>query len=322
MKQRRRLFSSMLALVIVLTMVLAGCSQNGNSGSNAKESGTSNTPSDNTQNNANAPAAEPEKPVLEPVELSIYYPGTEQKDTVAVEEELNNQLKDKINATIKIHAIDWGSWAQKINLMVSSGEPFDLMFTAGWDNFSGNVAKGAFLELNDLIDQYAPETKKQINPFYLTGTAVKGKNYAIPVEKELASQFGIVLNKSMVDKYKFDLTTIKTFADLEPMLQTINENEPDVTPFWANRNVVGDLPIEAVGNNQVPGAIMIGDTNAKIINQFETPEMKDLLNLMRSWNQKGFFQEDPATKKDAAAANKAGKVFAQWQQLKPGKAAE
>lgn len=301
----KKIGATLLASVTVLSMALAGC---------AKSDPINESPSKSEQTSA-APSS---NPVLEPVELSIYYPGTEQKDKAAVEAELNKLLKEKINATVKINAIDWGNWSQKINLMSASGEPFDLLFTAGWDNFSGNVAKGAFLELSPLLDKYAKETKSQMNPLLLSGTAVGGKVYAVPVEKEMASEFGVVLNKDLLDKYKFDISKIKSYSDLEPMLQTIKEKEPNVTPFWGGKNNITLIPFEQIGNTAVPGAIKM-DGSTKVVNQWETPEMQQMLKLMKEWNQKGFFQKDPATQKDGAPANKAGTVFAQWQQLTPGK---
>ncbi|KRF03690.1 hypothetical protein ASG89_02715 [Paenibacillus sp. Soil766] len=305
----KKIGATLLASVTVLSMALAGC---------AKSDIASESPAPSAQAASAASAAPSSKPALEPVELSIYYPGTEQKDKAVVEAELNKLLKDKINATVKINAVDWGNWAQKINLMSASGEPFDLLFTAGWDNFSGNVAKGAFLELTPLLDKFAKETKSQMNPLLLSGTAVGGKLYAIPVEKEMASQFGIVLNKELVDKYKFDISTIKSYADLEPMLKTIKEKETTVTPFWGGKNNVSLIPFEQIGNGAVPGAIKM-DGTTKVVNQWESPEMQQTLKLLKDWNQKGYFQKDPATQKDAGPSNKAGTTFAQWQQLTPGK---
>ncbi len=312
MKYRKKSTQVLSAALLVSFMALSGCgSNNNNNTANVAPSATTGT----------AAEATPETVALEPVELSIYYPGTEQKDKALVEEELNKLLKDKINATIKINAVDWGNWAQKINLMSASGEPFDLAFTAGWDNFNGNVAKGAFLDMTPLIDQYAKETKAQIDPLLLSGTAVNGKTYAIPTEKEMASEFGVVLNKEMVDKYKFDISTIKSLKDLEPMLQTIKEKEPNMIPMWGGKNNVTLIPYEMIGNSAVPGAISM-DGSTKVVDQWETPEMQEMLKLLKDWSGKAYFQNDPATQKDNAPPNKAGTIFAQWQQLTPGKDAQ
>ncbi|MDF2927037.1 MAG: sugar transporter substrate-binding protein [Paenibacillaceae bacterium] len=301
MKKSKHIYA-LLALVLTAALAMAGCTDSNQSSESSSPSASSS-------------------PQLTPVELSIFYPGDEQKDTALVEAELNKLLKDKINATVKINAVSWGDWTQKINLMVSGGEPFDLMFSASWDRFGSNVAKGAFLPLNDLIGTYGKELKASMRDEYFSATSMDGKIYAVPVQKELAQQFGLVLSKPLVEKYKFDLSKIKKLADLEPWLQTIKDNEPDVVPLWASRTLSGLLPFETVGSSSIPGSIYKGG-EAKIINKFETPEMTEMLALIRSWNLKGYFQNDPATQKDATAHNKAGRVFAQQMQLKPGKDVE
>lgn len=312
MRKNKRTFS-MLAFIMGAALVMAGCSGGNNTPAASQSPSATKSPEET--------AAATETPKLDPVELSIYYPGDEQKDVAQVETELNKLLKDKINATVKINAVSWGDWTQKINLMVSGGEPFDLMFSASWDRFGSNVAKGAFLPLNDLIDQHAVGLKESMPAEYFNATSVDGKIYAVPVQKELAQQFGLVFSKALIDKHQFDLSTISKLEDIEPWLQTIKDSEPDVVPLWASRTLSGLLPFESVGSSSIPGSIYSGG-EATIINKFETPEMTDMLNLLRSWNQKGFFQDDPATQKDATAHNKAGRVFAQQLQLKPGKDVE
>ncbi|MFC4776941.1 ABC transporter substrate-binding protein [Paenibacillus sp. GCM10023252] len=253
----------------------------------------------------------------EPREISLYYPGAPQRDVSLVEEEMNKTLKERINATIKINAVDWAVWTQKINLMSSSNEPYDLVFTASWDNLSGNVAKGAFVDLLPLMNQYGQDIMSGMNPLFITGNTIDGKLFALPTQKEFASQQGMYLNKELVDKHQIDITSINTLADLEPILQKIKDNEPDVVPFWANRNWVNSLPYEKLGNDEVPGAL-VKNGDSKVVNPFEQANMKDFFKLMFSWNQKGFFQKDPATNTDAANHLKEGTVFATWTSLKPG----
>lgn len=312
MKQKK-LVSSLLALTLPMGIALAGCGSD-------KGAESSPSPAASTETTAAASPTPINAADLKPVELSFYYSGgSEQKDQSLVEAELNKLLKDKINATIKLYPVDYGSWSQKINLMVAGNEPFDLIFTASSDNFSAKAAAGNFLPLNELMEEYGQDLLKNIDPLTLEGTQINGINYAVPAQKEIAAHQGIVLNKTMVDKYGFDVSQVKTLADLEPMLQTIKDNEPaTVVPFWATGNIAVFAPFEFIGSRQVPGAIAIGE-DTTVFNQWDTPEMKEIFTLMRSWNQKGFFQKDPTTQTNASAYTQAGTLFAQWQSLKPGK---
>lgn len=105
MVQSLKVWSRMTAAAMALALVLAGCSSDkGNSATPGAEGSTPNT------NNE------------KPYEVSLFYPGTPQKDVALVEAEINKKMEPKIGATIKINAVDWGQWDNKLNLMISSGK--------------------------------------------------------------------------------------------------------------------------------------------------------------------------------------------------------
>ena len=147
-----------------MTTALTGCTK-----SNSTES-SSASPAVSTAAITKAPetaAPVAKKEALPQVELTWAMPVAltgPPKDIALVEAEINKYLKDKINATIKLNMIPFGSWADKSNVMISSGENVDIMFTAGWSNYRQNVVKGAFIDMTDLIDKYAPKTKAALDP--------------------------------------------------------------------------------------------------------------------------------------------------------------
>src|SRR5690606_11646134 len=120
-------------IILAVMLLLAACSGGkGNSGGSSSNG---------------EPAEAPKASDLKPYVVSLMYPGTTQPDEALVEEAMNKILKEKINATIDLQAIDWGAWNDKMNLMFASGEKADLVFTASWNGHVDNVTKGAFVEL-------------------------------------------------------------------------------------------------------------------------------------------------------------------------------
>ncbi|MBP3965674.1 ABC transporter substrate-binding protein [Paenibacillus lignilyticus] len=330
MISRKRKSYSAVALTCALGLVLTGCGSNGNNVSNS-----SNANGDTTKqaNAANTTAAtdnetktnEPAAPKLEEADLTLYYPGSPQKDEQEVEAAVNEYLKDKINAKLDLMPIDWGSWDSKINLMISSSQPADIIFTAAWNGFTVNVGKGAFLDLTDLIDEYGKDMKAVMNPAFLSGSKVNGRNYGIPTNKELAATRGLLLRKDIVEKYGFDLSTIHTTADLEPMLKTVKEKEADMTPFYVSSDsgLLTNLNFDTLGDNSVPGVLHKIGTETTILNEPSTPEFKDAAALSRKWYQAGYINKDAATTKvKPDELMKAGKVFSYTASLKPGAAEE
>ncbi|MHB1394183.1 MAG: ABC transporter substrate-binding protein [Clostridia bacterium] len=279
---------------------------------------------------APAPAEAAKTPALEPVELTWYFIGNgQQEDVKLIEEEANKYLKDKINATIKLQCYQWGAeYDDKLKQMIASRQEFDICFTAAWaNNYMQNAVKGAFVALNDsndLLNKYAPKTKALLGDDFLAGSQIDGINYGIPANKEKAHAWGFIIKKDLVDKYGFDLSTIKTLQDLEPMLKVIKEKETNVYGLEA---LDGESPIklldwDVVGDDKCPGVVYNDSKDLKVFNEFAAPETMELLKTMRKFYQAGYIRKDAATVTDYNADEAAGKIFAATKSLKPGKDAE
>ncbi|ANE46155.1 sugar ABC transporter substrate-binding protein [Paenibacillus swuensis] len=313
MKQRMNV---LLGAVLSVSLMLTACG--GNNANNVNGTGTeTKEPSSETTKE------EGKTDDLKPYTISFIYPGTEQPDEKAVEAKMNEILTEKINAKVDLQAIDWGAWNDKMNLMFATGEPADVVFTASWNGHSQNVKKGAFLELDGLLEKYGQDIIKTENPDFLKGAAINGKLYAIPTNKEIAASRGVIVRKDLAEKYKMDFTSVKTLTDLEPFLKTIKDNEPGVTPLFQSSTQTIPTYItewDSLGDASIPGAIRSANTETKIVNRLEDPSYLDTLKLMRSWYTKGYINKDAATSKLLANETaKTGKVFMWPESLKPGK---
>ncbi len=269
-------------------------------------------------------------PVAEPVQLTWYFIGNgQQEDVQLIEEEVNKYLKDKLNATLKLQCYQWGAeYDDKLKQMIASRQEFDICFTAAWaNNYMQNAVKGAFVPLTDdkdLLGKYAPKTKALLGEDFLKGSQIDGINYGIPANKEKAHSWGFIIKKDLVDKYGFDISTIKTLDDLEPMLKVLKEKEPDVYGLEA---LDGESPIklldwDVVGDDKCPGVVYNDSKDLKVFNEFEAPETMALLKTVRRFYEAGYIRKDAATVTDYNADEAAGKIFAATKSLKPGKDAE
>ncbi|MCC3375935.1 ABC transporter substrate-binding protein [Cohnella sp. REN36] len=257
----------------------------------------------------------------------MYIPNGPVKDLDRIMEAANKIVKEKINATLKLNIIDGGSYAQKLGLMISSGEPFDLAFTASWGdiNYFQNASKGAFVDLTDLLDKYAPTTKSRVPDAAWEGVKVNGKIYgAINYQVwGMAGARGVQLRKDLVDKYKFDYASMKNWDDLTPFLAAVKKGEPGMIPMEIGGSVdlFADIPVyygmDGVGDFKLPGWVKYGDKDIKVINQYEAPEYKAWLKTVRDWYQNGYVRKDAATLKDTLPDRKAEKEAALYAQPFP-----
>lgn len=319
MYKAKKWLSVSLSAALISSVLLTGCGSE-----KQAESSTSSV-----SNSTSAATSTAEQ--LEPVELTWYFVGGgQEKDAELVNAEASKYLKDKINASIKLIQFDWGSYDTKMNAMVASGEEFDLAFTCGWAfSYRQNATRGAFAHIDDnMLDKYAPEAKEIIGQDLLTAAEVNGKVYALPVVKEKAHNFGILFNKALVDKYSIDYSNVKTLADLEPVLKTIKEKEPSIYPLVTTTKpgplvtFVSEFNLLS-GAEMIPGALYPNNDagNTKVFNQYDTPEYKEYLKIMRKWFNEGLIRKDAATLKNDPSIDE-GKYFAYPLQMKPGKAEE
>ncbi len=197
-------FMAMFLMVAMLCGVLAGC-------------GGSNTAAD----------LEPVDGVPEDTyEIQWYLMADPQNDVAAVETALNEYLKDKINATVKMNILPSAQYKQKVGTMINAGEYFDLAFVARWMlDYVENSRSGAYFDLTDHLDTYLKDITETIGKDKLEYSYVDGRIYGILIFKEMAVQYGWVYRKDIADKYNLDMSQYKTFKDLEPVLQMIKKKE-------------------------------------------------------------------------------------------------
>ncbi|GMQ61860.1 ABC transporter substrate-binding protein [Vallitalea maricola] len=281
-----------LALMLALSTMLVGC---GEKKDDKDQADTTNSGSDK----------EKEKPV----NLTWYTIGTPQKDETLVEEELNKYLLEKINATVDIKMFDWAEYNQKMQVKIASGENFDIMFSCSWANdFASNVSKGALLPLDDLINEYGTGIRDNLHPLFLEGATIDGKIYGLPTNKELGWQAMWIINKDLADKYDIDTSKITTLESLEPYLQIIKDNEPDVIPLTLDKQSAPYIPnIDDFLGANLPFGIKFDD-DSKIVNTYETEEAMEIFKTIHRYYEKGFIHPDAAIN-TVGDYNKSGNYF-------------
>ncbi|OAS17712.1 ABC transporter substrate-binding protein [Paenibacillus oryzisoli] len=324
MKRRKSVLLAPMALALGLTAVLPACSS----------SNTASTASPATTAGSTATAS-PNAAALEPYDVSLVYQAKPQKDDALIQEKLNEYLKAKINTTVTLQPIASSDYKKKTELMMNTGEKMDLVFTASWLDFAGNVTKGAFLELDSLVDKFAPEAKKLLHPFYLEAPRYKGKLYAIPTNKEITQGKAFTFRKDIVDKYQIPIDKINKVEDLEPYFEKIKKDDPDMLNYYVSGPTGGGasfMMYESKSNYRPIGPVP-AKTPMWLLDYKSTTEMKvksildqDIVDLNKSdaevfrrYFEKGYINADAATVTTLVGdIRKQGKMWQQTSVWKPG----
>lgn len=311
MKRVRKIVQRLIALTmtVLLIMSLASC------GKSKNESASGKNPAGKTV------SKDAGKKAGKKITLKWYLDGSgPQADVETVQKAIDDYMLKKYNMNIDLQliTIDYANYTQKMQMVISSGEEYDICWTATYNNnYYDNVNKNAFLELDNLLDSQAPELKASMDQSVWDAVKVKGKIYAVPSQQIFIKQNYIVIDKAYVDKYGLDTDKVKKLSDLEDFFLKVKKDNPSIYPFSASSNgLLGKMNValgfEPVVSVKVPGAITTDGTDMKVINQYkDLKSLQDFYDLMYKWQKEGLIRQDAATVTDNAVPDlKAGKSIA------------
>ena len=148
MKKNKRIWAGLLAAVMASSMMLTGCGDDeaadtdtsmADAGQMSKDSaGADSTTASNTDS-SNAG---------EQVTLKVMHNGPKPDGWDAVYEEYLNQTKDTLNIALDINWIENADYKEKLNLEITSGGDWDLVFDASWCQLKNLAAEGYYADLS------------------------------------------------------------------------------------------------------------------------------------------------------------------------------
>ena len=194
MRKKSKIFK-VLGCVLAASMLFTAC---GNSESQESQ----NVISSNTESKPVVESQETnQEKEREPISLTWYVTVDGIKaGEEAVKKAVNEYVKEKLNVDLEIHFVPKAEYSQTVGTKVSAGTEVDILFTAtNYVPFSTYAEMGAFLPLNDYLDEYLPVTKADLPEEVWGSVTVDGNIYAVPHMKDLASRYGFVANQTMLD---------------------------------------------------------------------------------------------------------------------------
>jgi ABC-type sugar transport system, periplasmic component len=158
---------AMLAVSFVLVIsLLAACSSGGG----------------NSAPSATGGAAEESKSSGEKLPVRFLLPGNEPEDLAVVVEAINKKMADDgLNLVYQPIYLAWDVWDQRSNLMLTTGEEFELIAimhdAKGPQLLAGN---GGIIPIDDLLDKYGPDLKKSMPDWIWDSVKIGGQTISVP----------------------------------------------------------------------------------------------------------------------------------------------
>lgn len=222
--------------------------------------------------------------------LLWYSIGEKQADEESVFAEFNNRVKEELGYEVDIQMIDAGTYAEKMNMIISAGEAYDLCFTSSWSNdFKKNAMNGAYYPLTELLKEF-PDLYNSIPEVCWTDATVNGDIYAVPNYQAMTYYEAVAVPKRLAEKYNLDTENTRRLWDMEDYFKQIKENEPDLYPLKPDNFNLHTFVYHETG---APGvAYHNADNNGKVVSLYETPEYLEKLAFARDYYQKGYYRPD------------------------------
>lgn len=258
----------------------------------------------------------------DPYTVTLVLTGTQQPDEERIEEKMNEVLEKELNAKIDIVMLPWGNATQQLQLMLSGDEKIDFFYTNATSAVQ-YMHSGQIMDMGDLIDQYGTNLKSIYGEDVAKGDNINGFVYGVPNQIERGSIPAILMRKDLVEKHNIDTSQIKEPKDLEPIFETIHENEPDMTVLYSTNE--GDTPVtrlfegDLLGDGNYLGVLMDQENSTTVENFFATDWFKDTTTMLYDWFNKGYISKDAGTGgEDWRTGLKAGNVFSIFYSYHPG----
>ena len=297
----KKLLALVLAGAMTATM-LVGCGGNdsgsttSNGGSASSTGNSGSTSADNSGSSDAAASGAVTINVMRPV-FNLGAVNTEQVQKV--QDAVNEYIADKINVQVNVQEFVSGEYGDKANLALANNE-LNLMWTASWQGTVGTndlYANNAAYDITDLLPGtplYGSMAEGQWE-----ATKYNGRNYFIPVYKDNVEGYDIIARKALVDKYGWDMSSIKKLADIEPYLADAKAEGlkyPWLTQKTAMfyRFYLDDFDFFTADANSNWVAVD-RDTNS-VVETILTPEYLEFCTLMAEWGEAGYISEDDAAK--------------------------
>lgn len=244
-------------------------------------------------------------------------------DYASIAAAMSEITKEKLGCTVELLPISFTAYQEQMTLMTSGDEALDILLISPYFGITGFIAQGQVLPITQYEDTLLADAVAEIGKEYVDACKFSGELYGLPSLHEFGASYGIIFRTDLLEKYSIDVSAIKNFEDLTPILETIKNGEPDVIPLttfnsaYTVAEAVFDSMFDECGDKL--GDLRMDDATGKIITRYETEEYKYWCDVAYDWYQKGYVYEDVATSQESAETLMAAdRVFCWLANGKPG----
>lgn len=227
-------------------------------------------------------------------------------------------IRENTNMDIKLTTPPADGYGEALNVIMASGDLPDMILSYDPNWFESYVRQKALTPLNDLIDQYGQNLKKNIPEEAWKTVTVDGKIYAVPSLNPIPGNEIIFARKDWLDK--LGLQAPKTLEEYKNVMRAFAQEDPDGN---GKNDTFGLILQENLGKT----APFIGawgiqrgqwtERDGKLVMSSTLPEMKEALAYLADLYKEKLIDPEWALNKMAnvdekVASGKVGLFSGNW----------
>lgn len=298
--------SAFLVAVMICAMI-AACGQGTTTTTTEKAAATTA---------AAAGATTAAKEELKPVTLKFYFFDNKRAETDNVWNAIAEKYKDKLNAKFDVQFIPNADYKDKLLVMAASGDQWDMNFDGDWLGYYLMNSKNAYLPLNDLLPQYAPDLYQAYQDSgVLKAATYKGNIVALPWTMSMTFRTVYQWRKDLAEAKNLGFTkdNIKTVEDVDAAVMKLKAAYPEkkgilevalIDPFLM------ETSLSEVANKY---CFNLNDPACKVIPIEQTPNFRKEMQFAKKWQDAGIIWKDVLTDKlDHNQLIDQGQLISKW----------
>lgn len=220
-------------------------------------------------------------------------------------QKVNAYLGEKVGVNLDMEVVPWGDWDKRRNVIVSTNEPYDIIFGNG-NNYTADINLGACYDITDLIQEKMPGLCELMPEEYWDAMKYNDRIYGVPSYKDSAISNYAIWDKELVDAYDIDIASLTELSSLTETFEMLKKEKNDYPVYVKNDGVyyIFDVYDQIGSGTQILG-VRYDDKDARVCFTLEEPDIYKSLETLHDWYQKGIINPDAATLSE-------GRVYNMW----------
>lgn len=216
---------------------------------------------------------------------------------------VNEYIGEKIGVNLEMEVVPWGDWDNRRNIVVSTNEPYDIIFGNG-NNYTADIKLGAYYNITDLIKTEMPGLMELMPEEYWTAVSVNDEIYGVPTYKDSSISNYALWDKELVEEYDLDISKLTEIESLTSTFETLKADKNDYPVYLKNDGVyyIFDVYDQIGAGTQILG-VRYDDKDAKVCFTLEQPDVYSALETIHDWYKKGIINPDASTLSEARVYN-------------------